>query len=187
LERVASCIEPKCGLRVDSHLHVHMIPFVFDVLMELHDELHFEYVRCLAEPFFLSFNGPDSLRNYAGLNIAKHAILNTLARRALPRLRSLGISHCRHFIGVLFSGNMREEAVNAALARLEGRCRADELVEILLHPGGAAPGEEWIWNEKPSFRNVYYSDWRTRERDTLKSPAFRALVEDRIIRRADRN
>ena len=187
LERVAGFIEPQCGLRVDSHLHVHMIPFVFDVLMELHDELHFGYVRCLAEPFFLSFSGLDSLRNYAGLNIAKHVILNTLARRALPRLRSRGISHCRHFIGLLFTGNMREEAVNSALARLEGRCRADELVEILLHPGGAAPGEEWIWNGKPSFRNVYYSRWRTRERDTLKSPAFRALVEDRIIRQADRN
>ena len=77
---------------------------------------------------------------------------------------------------------MREEAARAALARLEGRCKADELVEILLHPGGAAPGEEWIWNGKPSFRSVYYSDWRTRERDTLKSPAFRARVEDRIIR-----
>ncbi len=187
LDRVAGCIKPQCGLRVDSHLHVHMIPFVFDVLMKLHDELHFGYVRCLAEPFFLSFSGLDSLRNYAGLNIAKHAILNALARRALPRLRSRGISHCRHFIGVLFSGNMREEAVKAALARLEGRCRADELVEILLHPGGATPGEEWIWNGKPSFREVYYSHWRARERDTLKSPAFRALVEDRIIRQADRN
>jgi hypothetical protein len=187
LERVAGCIEPQCGLRVDSHVHVHMIPFVFDVLMELHDELHFEYVRCLAEPFFLTFNGLDSLRNYAGLNIAKHAILKAFARRALPRLQSRGISHCRHFIGVLFTGNMREEAVNAALARLEGRCGADELVEILLHPGGAAPGEESIWDGKPSYRNVYYSDWRARERDTLKSPAFRALVGDRIIRRADGN
>jgi predicted glycoside hydrolase/deacetylase ChbG (UPF0249 family) len=182
LERVSGCLEPQCDLRVDSHLHVHMIPFVFDVLMELHEELHFGYVRCLAEPFFLAFDGPDSLRNYAGLNLAKHAILNAMARRALPRLRSRGIPHCRHFIGVLFTGNMREEAVSAAFARLEGRCKEDELVEILLHPGGAAPGEEWVWNEKPSFRHVYYSDWRRRERDTLKSPAFGALVEDRISR-----
>jgi predicted glycoside hydrolase/deacetylase ChbG (UPF0249 family) len=187
LERVASCIEPQGGLRVDGHLHIQMIPFVFDALMELHDELHFGYVRCLAEPFFLNFDGFDSLRNYAGLNIAKHAILNALARRALPRLRSRGISHCQHFIGVLFTGNMREEAAGAALARLEGRCKSDDLVEILLHPGGAAPGEEWIWNGKPSFRNVYYSDWRLRERDTLKSPAFRALLGDRIIRPAAQN
>jgi predicted glycoside hydrolase/deacetylase ChbG (UPF0249 family) len=187
LERVAGCLGPRNGLRVDSHLHVHMIPFVFDVLMELHDELHFGYVRCLAEPFFLTFDGFDSLRNYAGLNIAKHAILNTLARRALPRLRSRGIPQCRYFIGVLFTGNMREKAVRAALARLERRCKADELVEILLHPGGAAPGEEPVWNGKPSFRNVYYSHWRTRERDTLKSPAFSALVEDRVIRQTAQN
>jgi predicted glycoside hydrolase/deacetylase ChbG (UPF0249 family) len=187
LERVAACIEPQSGLRVDSHLHVHMIPFVFDALMKLHDELHFEYVRCLAEPFFLTFDGLDSLRNYAGRNIAKHAILNTLARRALPRLQSRGIPHCRHFIGVLFTGNMREQAVRAALDRLEGRCEADELIEILLHPGGAAPGEEWVWNEKPSFRNVYYSHWRTRERNTLKSPAFSALVKDQIIRKPAQN
>jgi hypothetical protein len=73
------------------------------------------------------------------------------------------------------------------LARLEDRCRGDELVEILLHPGGAALSEEWIWNGKPSFRDVYYSHWRTRERNTLKSPAFRALVEDRMIRPAAQN
>jgi predicted glycoside hydrolase/deacetylase ChbG (UPF0249 family) len=185
LARVADSIGPQYGLRVDGHLHVHMIPFVFDVLMELHQEFRFGYVRCLAEPFFLAYDGFDSLRNYAGLNIAKHVVLNTFARRALPRLRSRGIPHCRYFIGVLFTGNMRVAAASAALARLEERCRGDELVEILLHPGGAAPGEDWIWNEKPSFRNVYYSSWRKRECDTLVSPAFRALVEDRIIRRVD--
>jgi len=187
LDRVVSCIGSRSGLRADSHLHVHMIPFVFDVLMELHHEFHFDYVRCLAEPFFLTLDGLGSLRNYAGLNIAKHAILNTFARRALPRLRSRNIPHCRHFIGVLFTGNMCEAAVHSALVRLEDRCKANELVEILFHPGGAAPGEESLWNEKPSFQSVYYSDWRARERSTLKSAALRALVESRLIRPGDSN
>jgi hypothetical protein len=164
-----------------------MIPFVFDVLMELHQVFHFEYVRCLAEPFFLTFDGHGSLRNYAGLNVAKHLVLNTFARRALPRLRSRAIPHCRHFIGVLFTGNMRAAAVRSALARLEGRCEDGELVEILFHPGGAAPGEEWLWSEKPSFQSVYYSDWRARERRALESPAFRVLVEDRLVRPLDPN
>lgn len=185
LDRVADCTDSRSGLRADSHLHVHMIPFVFDVLMDLHRAFRFEYVRCLHEPFFLTFDGRGSLGNYAGLNIAKHLILNTFARRALPRLRSRGIPHCRHFIGVLFTGNMRTAAVQSALARLESRCEAGEVVEILFHPGGAAPGEEWLWNEKPSFQRVYYSDWRTRERSTLKSPDFRALVESRLIRPRD--
>jgi hypothetical protein len=185
LQRVADSIGARASLRVDSHLHTHMIPFIFDVLMELHQEFRFGYVRYLAEPFFLAYDGFDSLRNYAGLNIAKHAVLNTFARRALPHLRSKGIAHCKHFVGVLFTGNMRVEAVRAALARLEGRCGGDELVEILLHPGGAAPGEDWIWNRKPAFRDVYHSPWRKRERDTLESSAFRALVEDRIVRNAD--
>jgi len=185
LDRVASCIGSRSGLRADSHLHVHMIPFVFDVLMELHDEFGFEYVRCLDEPFFLAFDGLGSLRNYAGLNIAKHAILKTFASRALPRLRSREVPHCRHFIGVLFTGNMREAAVRSALARLDDRCEAGQIVEILFHPGGAAPGEEWLWNGKPSFQSVYYSDWRARERGALKSSTFRALVESRLIRPLD--
>ena len=187
LERVAGCFEPQRRLRVDSHLHVHMIPFVFDVLMELHDELRFEYVRCLAEPFFFAFNGVGSVRNYAGLNLAKHAVLNAMARRALPRLNARGIAHCRHFIGVLFTGNMCHQAVSAALDRLADQRPAGELIEILLHPGGAARGEEWIWDRKPSFRSVYFSHWRALERATLKSSAFRALVEDRVIRQTDKN
>jgi len=157
-----------------------MIPFVFDVLMELHDEFHFGYVRCLAEPFFLTFDGFDSLRNYFGLNIAKHAILNALSRRALLRLRAREIPHCQYFIGVLFTGNMRQRSVDAALARLDDRYKPGELVEILFHPGGAVPNEEWIWNGKPSFRNVYYSQWRTRERNTLKSTTLSALLRSRI-------
>jgi len=185
LARVADSLGPQDGFRVDGHLHVHMIPFVFDVLMELHQEFRFGYVRCLAEPFFLAYGGLGSLRNYVGLNIAKHVVLNTLATRALPILRSRGIAHCRYFIGVLFTGNMQIAAASAALARLEGRCESEAIVEILFHPGGAAPGEEWIWNQKPAFRDVYYSPWRERERDTLASPAFRGLVADRLIRRED--
>jgi predicted glycoside hydrolase/deacetylase ChbG (UPF0249 family) len=183
LERVTSCVGSRNGLRVDSHLHVHMIPFVFDELLELHDEFELAYVRCLAESFFLAIDGFDSLRNYAGSNIVKHALLRTLARRARTRLQSRGISHCRHFVGVLFSGNMRERAVSAALARLADRCGKDEIVEILFHPGGAAPLEASLWNGKPAFRSVYYSDWRSRERETLKSPTFRALIESQAGRR----
>jgi len=173
--RVSRRLGQETGLRVDGHQHYHMIPFVFDALMELNEEFRFSYVRLLDEPFFLLDGRALSVRNHLGPNLLKHLLLKALAARARRILRARDIAHCHRFVGLLFSGNMTERSVRSALGRIRRRDR-DELVELLLHPGQAAAGEEDLWAGRPELAAYYYSAQRERERDTLKSAGFRSTV-----------
>lgn len=177
LDRAIALRGPAWEPRVDSHLHVHAIPLVFEALLDVHRERPLRYVRTLAEPLFRSPASPNAVRSYAGPNLAKNALLRHLSRRLVRELDREGIPHCDHFVGVLFTGTMSVGVVRGALAHLTKRAARDDVVEILFHPGGAAPGEEDSWPDRLSaFREQYFSPWRARERATLEDPAFREVL-----------
>ena len=87
----------------------------------------------------------------------------------LSRLR---ISTCDYFIGVLFTGQMTENVVKSALKRINYFYQHDPVVEILFHPGGANIGEEELWNNNEKLSEYYYSSWRFKENQTIKSESF---------------
>jgi len=168
-------------VRVDSHQHYHMIPFVFEALLELRERSSISYVRLPREPFFRCGPGTRSWANYLGPNLLKHLLLNGLSRSRGPRLAAAGIDHCHTLIGVLFTGNMGEAAVRSAMARVPRNGR-NGMVEVLFHPGGARPGEETLWAGRPDLAQYYLSPWRHRERETVKSSSFQGLM--RLLRAA---
>jgi len=177
LERVRAELASGQGLCVDSHVHLHLIPFVLDALLELHERERFAYLRMLEEPF-LRVRREGALANYLGPNLLKHLLLNRLSLRAKRLLRARGISHCNTFVGVLFTGNMSGEVVRAALERPASSLGGEELVEVLFHPGGAAPGEEEVWSSREgAVRAHYFSPSRRREREALEDPELRELLE----------
>ncbi len=176
LERFLSRLDPvrrEAGLRVDSHMHYHMIPVVFDALMTLHAEDGLSYVRNLEEPLFL-LDGKISLRHHLGINLIKNLLLRRLSPRACRHLDAAGIGRCDHFVGLLFTGEMNEQVVRSAMARLAVIGKPDDLVEILLHPGGSREDEAALWSQ-PVFREFYASPRRVAERRALTRPGFRAL------------
>lgn len=176
LERVRSALAPGQELHVDSHVHLHLIPFVLDALLELHERESFAYVRMLEEPF-LRVRREGALANYLGPNLLKHLLLNRLSLRAKRLLRARGIPHCNTFVGVLFTGNMSGEVVRAALERPETSLGDGEVVEVLFHPGGAAAGEEDVWSSRENdIRAHYFSPSRRREREALEDPELRELL-----------
>jgi hypothetical protein len=74
---------------------------------------------------------------------------------------------------------MSAAAVDIALRRIDARSAADGRdvsVEILFHPGGAAPGEETVWTRYPWVRAYYYSPWRRRESEVLRGPELAACL-----------
>jgi len=178
--RVSAAAGAGWQARVDGHQHYHMIPIVLEALLELHERWNFSYVRTLEEPLFVVPQLRRALPNYLGANLAKHAILRPLARRARAELTRRGIPHCRWFVGLLFSGNMTIEPVRAAiahLARREARGRKEAgLVELLLHPGRATDHEAQRWGSRGELRDYYCSRWRDSERETLCSEEFRRAV-----------
>lgn len=181
IEKVAASLGKNQGFCLDSHQHTHLIPFVFDALLELHERFHFSYIRIPEEPFFLAYDGIKSLKNYFGSGIIKHGLLNFLSRYPRQRLQEMKIEFCQRFLGVLFTGNMRPPIVRAALKSLEQKCLENKIVEIVMHPGGAMEGEEALWKNKIGLREYYYSPWRRLEREALKSEEFKKLFNNRDL------
>ena len=161
------------ALHVDSHVHFHMIPFVFDTLLSLRSEHAIRSIRIPREPFFLCVRSLRDLRNYVGANMIKHVLLNLLALRNRKCIREAGDAR---FLGVLFSGRMTLSAIAAGLRRVP----RESTVEVLLHPGRADVEEVQRWNDRPALLKFYRSVDRAEEGNLLKDPALRERLEARV-------
>ena len=117
------------ALNVDSHQHVHMIPFVFDALVDAAQSLgcHIDYLRIPVEPVT-----PVGLRRAFSANGVKNLILNHYAKRNL-RLMPAGANRAL-FSGVMLSGHM-QDLTYPMLNRLISLARTREQnLEVLFHP-----------------------------------------------------
>jgi predicted glycoside hydrolase/deacetylase ChbG (UPF0249 family) len=175
--KVRDAVGREVPLRLDSHEHLHHIPFVFRIVADLCRDLPAAGMRLAREPFFV---GTGALRHHTLGGLAKHTLLNALAARHRPALAAHGIARDDWFVGVLLTGRMSPGAVDAALRRIRALSGADVAnvrVEILFHPGGAAAGEEAIWTRYPRALRAYYSPWRRFESEALRSPEMAACLD----------
>ncbi|QIR75864.1 ChbG/HpnK family deacetylase [Sulfurospirillum diekertiae] len=161
-------------IHLDSHQHYHTIPFISDILIELSQELPYQitYVRVPKEPFFLELSSFRDLKNYCGLNIIKHFLLNLFSHQLARKLKAHHITCNTSFIGVLFTGNMTLASIQKALQK----CHQEDLIEILLHPGFLAEAEATKWSESP-FKTFYTHPHRKEEMEILLSPIFKTFIQ----------
>jgi predicted glycoside hydrolase/deacetylase ChbG (UPF0249 family) len=159
---------------IDSHQYYHMIPFIFDALLELRDELKIKYIRIPREPFFIHIDSLAAAGNYVGQNILKHIVLNVLSLRCVKKLKAAGIAHNDYLIGILFSGNMTAAAARKALRKIRNRT-IEHGVEVVFHPGVAAEDEKRYWADRPVNYRFYFSRSRDRE---LQELTRHLLTED---------
>ena len=161
-------------VRVDSHMHFHMIPFVFDVILELRDKYDIEFIR---NPYELKYWSKEDSKNYVGSNPAKNILLNRLARRKISESDKQGITSNAYFIGVLATGRMTHTSVEAALKRLSAK-QATGSIDILFHPGGVSGSSDVHWTSRQMFKEYYASPNRRMEADLLKSDSFINLIRE---------
>jgi len=161
-------------IHLDSHQHYHTIPFISDILIELAQELPYQvtYVRVPRELFFLEVSSFRDLKNYCGLNIIKHCLLNLFSYQLTRKLKAHGMTCNTSFIGVLFTGNMTLASIEKALQK----CHQEDLIEILLHPGFLKENEAKTWEESP-FKTFYTHSHRKEEMEILLNPMFKTLIE----------
>jgi predicted glycoside hydrolase/deacetylase ChbG (UPF0249 family) len=163
IRKVQNAIGPATPIRVDSHQHLHMIPFLFDVLMDLNREFRFAYVRLPREPFFLSVQLVREWRIYRPSSIVKNLLLRSLAWRNGRRITRQGIPHSNLFLGVMFPGPSRPELTEHLIDLLLSKSsKAGTCVEILFHPGRASAEERGFWQRK-SLAEYYMSEERDRD------------------------
>lgn len=175
--KVKTCFGKDFVLSIDSHQHLHMIPFVLNAILELGRDTKIDYIRMPQEALFFASKDNNLFRIYCGPNILKHFFLNLLSSRSKKFIRQKNIHCCDYFIGVLFSGYMTEGIARSALRRIPINNASNMVVEILFHPGNALPEEAVIWSGNKALVKHYSSLNRRNELQELKSESFRGLLQ----------
>ena len=128
--------------RLDGHVHYHMLPLVFDAMMDVVKEHNLEvsYIRFPREDLGLYRKVSGKIKGVKLINVIKVLVLNTLANRNERKyedmLVSLGVQR-KFFMGVMLSGHMFydnvKECIPVAADIMADRGLQD--MEILFHPG----------------------------------------------------
>ena len=100
---------------VNGHLHMHLLPTVFRILMEDAPQLGIARLRLPADPFGLNARLASGRW---GLRAFRAILFHVLSAGARPKLRRRGIRHTRRVFGVLQTSRVDEAYVVRLLARL---------------------------------------------------------------------
>lgn len=172
------------GMCVDGHVHYHMIPFVFEAILELKEELNIKYVRLPYEKMFFVPGDKNIIRHYLSSNIVKNVLLNALSGIQRKKVEAKGLTYSNTFIGVLLTGAMTEKATEFALSNVFKKNPqlkdSHDIVEILFHPGQAKSGDEHVWQNDNRYQEHYFSPDRAFELEELKRPSFKQYIQTLI-------
>ena len=102
---------------VNGHLHFHLHPTVFRLLMEAADKFGIRRMRLTREPFWMDAPLARGRRWYRASHAAIYLCLSAYAR---PALRRRDIRHTRHVFGLLQNALVDEPYILKLLARLPG-------------------------------------------------------------------
>jgi hopanoid biosynthesis associated protein HpnK len=133
---------------VNAHLHLHLHPTIFRILMEDANQLGLERLRLTFDPLRLNLRLASGHIAYRVLHMA---IFHPLSWRARPKLRAHGLRHTSAVFGLLQNSRVDENYVSRLLPNLPA---GDS--ELYSHPS------------LDVFRNEF---------DALISPRVRAAVE----------
>ena len=148
---------------LDSHQHLHVLPGIGGIVLDLARRFSIRAIRIPAEPVAFIGATPATVGRLAG-----RGGLTMLANLFRQHAAAAGIRTSDHFFGMLAGGQLTEPALLAILRRLPP---GDS--ELMTHPGFA---DESLAD---AFRWDYQWD---AERQALTAPAVRALLAERQIR-----
>jgi len=117
-----------CGIEIthlDSHQHMHIVPGIIDITIELAKKFGIQKMRIPAERYLFLGGYPFSTSR-----IIARSGLTFLAQIARRKIKRQGFAAPEHFFGMLAGGNMHEEFLLHIIDNLP-----DGTSEIMMHPG----------------------------------------------------
>ena len=125
IEKVLSSDIGKNITHFDSHQHLHVLPGIVDIIIELALEFNIKNIRVPAEPFFFFGGYKTDISRFIG-----RTGLSFFAKVAKNKFKKAGISYPDNFFGMLAGGNLREELLFNIIDKLPYGTS-----EIMVHPG----------------------------------------------------
>ena len=154
---------------IDAHQHYHMIPIVFDALMEVLEEkrMSVEEIRIPVDPIKPLLQASD-IRKPHIINFAKWGILKFYERRNRKRLKEKNIS-CPVFFGIFYTCEMKYDIVSELLPKYKKYAeRKNERLELMFHPGNLTARYELLDQRSDELAEFYMSENRFAEADCMK-------------------
>jgi hopanoid biosynthesis associated protein HpnK len=142
---------------VDSHMHMHLHPTVFRLLLPLAEKHGARGLRLPRDDFWISV---CYSRQHAGLKALWATVFGLLSRQCANNLDGHPLKIAHRVYGLMQTGQMREDYVLRLLARLQA-----PTAEIYFHP--STQTEDGAYGPNPS------------DLATLLSPAVRSVLQKR--------
>ena len=156
------------GLRIDSHVHTHPIPVIFDALIEVikEEKYNVEYIRNPKEPILPFIKNVSLWKTYGIVNFAKNIVLNIFSIKVDKYCKKQGIE-LMYMWGLLMSGHMDYDRIQKLYNGMVNYSnKYHRKVELLFHPGIGLKDE--YSNEK----NIeYFNDFNSSENRKVEKDA----------------
>jgi predicted glycoside hydrolase/deacetylase ChbG (UPF0249 family) len=156
---------------VDSHQHYHMIPIVFDTLMEVlkSSDCNIEYIRIPVDPLKPILKKFPLKKKIPALNWIKWFILRFYVDRNKKILKRNGIK-APVFFGIFYTCEMGKDVVEDLLqSYISYADSKNEELELMFHPGNLENEYELPDSRRQELREFYMSDNRIMEAKCLKN------------------
>jgi len=155
---------------LDSHNHIHLIPFIFDIVCKLSKKYKISYIRLPREKSIIrQFNVKYSIE--FARNIVKVLAINFFCTIALLKKKKKILNE--NFHGSLYSGNFSLKKLEKVLMIA---IKNKGTTEIISHPGYIFRKDKKLWVSKKNIQN-YYSNKREVEANALQSIKIRKLFK----------
>lgn len=157
------------GVRLDSHIHTHLIPVVWDSLVEVIEEEKYdiEYIRNPKEPIGPFMKRISLWTSFGIVNFIKNRILMLYSKKCDRFCDAHHIDKI-YMWGLMMSGHMDYERIEKIYPDMLKKAEKDgRKLELLFHPGKALP-EEYSEEMDPNyFRDANLSENRHIEKNAV--------------------
>lgn len=171
--KIAKENKVKCNqkyIRIDSHMHTHLIPVVWDALVEAIKENNYkvEYIRNPKEPLMPFLKKTDLYKTYSPINIVKNRILMFYSKKVDEYCLRNNLN-TMYMWGLIMSGHMDFDRIEKVYPLMkEYADNKGRNLEVLFHPGLALSSEKSIEMSDENFINFNSSLNRHIEKDAVQ-------------------
>jgi predicted glycoside hydrolase/deacetylase ChbG (UPF0249 family) len=158
---------------IDSHQHYHMIPIVFDAMMEVIDMVEFEkidikYIRIPVDPLNPIIKNKGQIGSVPKINWIKWMILKLYEGRNKSILDKREIN-VPVFFGIFYTCEMKYDVVKRLLDSYVSFAEKNNRdLELMFHPGNLEAEYELLDVDSRELKEFYMSDNRFYEAQCLR-------------------
>ena len=159
------------SIRLDSHIHTHLIQVVWDALTEVIDEegYEIEYIRNPKEPIMPLVKSFSLIPTYGIVNLIKNRILMFYSGK-VDRYCEKNKIDKMYMWGLAMSGHMDYERIKKVYPAMLKKAEKDNRkLELLFHPGKATQDEYSSEMDPDYFRDANSSENRHIEKNAVEN------------------